>query len=262
MIKSIIKQGMLMLIFAHRGASGYLPENTLVAFEKALALGVDAIELDVHSVAGELVVFHDRRLEGKSDTTGLIHQQTLESLAKVRVQGEPIPTLWQVLSLIDGRCMVNIELKGMGCVAPFIELYPKALKALNFTPQQLLVSSFNHPYLAAVKQAFPDCPIAPLLAGIPLNLAQIGTDLKAFSINLDLGFINKALVEDAHKRGLKVFVYTVDNSDDILALRHLGVDGIFSNFPDIAMAALNTEVNADNASTGAANDKDYSQWFE
>jgi glycerophosphoryl diester phosphodiesterase len=251
MIKPIIKQGMLMLIFAHRGASGYLPENTLVAFEKALALGADAIELDVHNVAGELVVFHDRRLEGKSDTTGLIHQQTLESLAKVRVQGEPIPTLWQVLSLIDGRCMVNIELKGMGCVAPFIELYPKTLKALNFTPQQLLVSSFNHPYLVTVKQAFPDCPIAPLLAGIPLNLAEVGSQLNAYSINLDIGFISKAMIDDAHARGLKVFVYTVDDEDDLRALKYLSVDGVFSNYPDKALLALQQSSNID-----------YRQWFE
>lgn len=240
-----------MLIFAHRGASGYLPENTLAAFEKALDLGAQAIELDVHNVQGELMVFHDRQLAGKSNGHGLIHRQTLSTLAELNVRGEPIPSLWQVLTLVAGRCMVNIELKGIGCVEPFLALYPRALAELNIEPQQLLVSSFNHPYLAKVKQALPGCQIAPLLAGIPLNLAEVGSQLNAYSINLDIGFINKAMVDDAHARGLKVFVYTVDDEDDLRALKHLSVDGVFSNYPDKALLALQQ-----------SSTTDYDHWFE
>jgi glycerophosphoryl diester phosphodiesterase len=231
-----------MLIFAHRGACGYLPENTLAAFDKALTLNAEAIELDVHNVEGELMVFHDRHLAGKSNGKGLIHQQTLSDLSKLR---------GQVLSRVAGRCIVNIELKGMGCVAPFIAIYTKAIQELNFKPEQLLASSFNHLYLAQVKHALPQCRVAPLLAGIPLTLAQVGTELNAYSINLDIGFINQALISDAHARGLKVYVYTVDDGDDIRALMHLSVDGIFSNYPDKAKLALTQKTQAD-----------YRHWFE
>ncbi|QDE32552.1 glycerophosphodiester phosphodiesterase [Shewanella polaris] len=230
-----------MLVFAHRGASGYEPENTLVAMDKALDLGVNAIELDVHCVEDELVVFHDRRLEGKSTGTGLIHLTTKAKLAQYTIGGQAIPTLWQVLERVStkskGLCTVNIELKGIGCVQSFISLYPQALKLLHFTPEQLLISSFNHPDLAQIKRALPRAVISPLISGIPLDLAQIVTTLNAYSINLDVSFVNQAIVDDAHQRGGKVFVFTVDNADDIKALKTMGVDGIFSNYPDKAMEA-------------------------
>jgi glycerophosphoryl diester phosphodiesterase len=244
-----------MLIFAHRSASGYEPENTLIAIDKALDLGVNAIELDVHCVEGELVVFHDRRLEGKSTGTGLIHLTTKAALALFTVGGQAIPTLWQALERIstksEGLCSVNIELKGVGCVKPFLALYPQALEQLNFTPEQLLISSFNHPYLAQIKNTFPQAIIAPLLAGIPLDLAQIMTTLNAYSINLDVSFINQAIIDDAHQRGGKVFVYTVDHHEDIQALKAMGVDGVFSNYPDKAMAIAMMPVTVD-----------YHGWFE
>ncbi|MCE9687038.1 glycerophosphodiester phosphodiesterase [Shewanella sp. AS16] len=244
-----------MLIFAHRGASGYAPENTLAAMEKALALGAEAIELDVHNVAGELMVFHDRRLEGKSSGKGLIHLTSRAELAGIRVGGEPIPSLWQVLELVGGRCIINIELKGIDTVTPFLALYPKALTELGYKSEQLLISSFNHPYLQQVKQALPHARVAPLLAGIPLDKASIASQLNAFSLHLDIAFIDRALIEDAHARGVRVYVYTVDDGDDIRALQQLGVDGIFSNYPDRAAEALAK-------SQANRHGQDYSHWFE
>lgn len=227
-----------MLIFAHRGASGYQVENTLAAMAKALELGAKAIELDVHNVEGELVVFHDRRLDNKSSGTGVIHTVTKDYLAGINVKGEPIPTLWQILELIAGRCTVNIELKGINTVQPLVDLYPKVLSELGFTEDQLLISSFNHPYLSDIKRALPQALVAPLLASIPLDGATVVSQLRAYSLHLDVSFISQALVDDAHQRGAKVCVYTVDHSDDIHALKQMGVDGIFSNYPDRAMEAL------------------------
>lgn len=227
-----------MLIFAHRGASGYQAENTLAAMAKALELGAQAVELDVHNVEGELVVFHDRRLDNKSSGTGVIHLVSKDYLASINVKGESIPTLWQVLELIAGRCIVNIELKGINTVTPLIDLYSKAMSQLGFTKEQLLISSFNHPYLYELKQALPDALVAPLLASIPLEGAAVVSELNAYSLHLDVSFISQALVDDAHNRGAKVYVYTVDHIDDIHALKQIGVDGVFSNYPDRAMQAL------------------------
>ncbi|NKF49492.1 glycerophosphodiester phosphodiesterase [Shewanella sp. WXL01] len=231
-----------MLVFAHRGASGYQAENTLAAMQMALDLSVTAIEIDVHNVEGELYVFHDRRLENKSDGFGPIHLATKAELAQLHILGEPIPTLWQVLELINGRCMVNIELKGCFSIAPFMDLYPRIFDELNFTHRQVLVSSFNHHYLATLKSEYGQAYVAPLVDGVPLNLAQAASDLNAYSINLSINFVNQAMIEDAHQRGVKVFVYTVDEADDIRALHHFGVDGIFSNYPDKAQAVVDSLV--------------------
>ena len=237
-----------MLVFAHRGASGYAPENTLAAMDKAIELGAKAIELDVHCVEGELVVFHDRRLEGKSTGHGLIHLNTKADLAHITVGGQSIPSLWDVLARINtvsqGNCTVNIEIKGVGCVAPFVAMYPRARDELGFSTQQLLISSFNHLYLAQIKQQLPQAVIAPLLGGIPTDLAKVVSDLHAYSLHLDVAFINQAIVDDAHQRGAKVYVYTVDNAEDINTLKAIGVDGIFSNYPDKAMAAAALPVSA------------------
>ncbi|MFQ6371645.1 glycerophosphodiester phosphodiesterase [Shewanella sp. YIC-542] len=240
-----------MLVFAHRGASGYAPENTLKSMLLAQELGADGVELDVHNVQGELLVFHDRQLAHKSDGSGLIHHKSLQEISALRVGGETIPTLRQVLQALAGRITVNVELKGIGCVAPFLNQYPSYLHELGYQPQQLLISSFNHPYLRQVKQRFPDACVAPLLASIPEDLAYCASALKACALHLDINFISKQLVADAHQRGMKVNVYTVDDIDDIRALQQLGVDGIFSNFPDKARQVL-----------AEPSTRDYRRWFE
>ncbi|WP_153916316.1 glycerophosphodiester phosphodiesterase [Shewanella sp. TC10] len=240
-----------MLIFAHRGASGYEVENTLAAMEKALALNVQAIELDVYNIEGELYVFHDRRLEGKTSGFGLTHLSTRDEISQVTIKQHRIPTLWQVMELINGRCIVNIELKGYHTAEPLVAIYPKLISELNFNEQQLLISSFNQPYLAIVKQHLPQARVAPILAGVPLHYAEAVTALNAYSIHVDLHFVTHEMVNNAHQRGAKIYVYTVDNPEDIHALEGLGVDGIFSNYPDKAAAAL----------INNQSDKSHEKWF-
>ncbi|WP_025823243.1 glycerophosphodiester phosphodiesterase [Shewanella marina] len=238
-----------MLVFAHRGASGYAPENTLVAMDRAIALGAPAIEIDVQAVEDQLYVFHDRRLEKISTGQGVVHLVNKHYIESLSVNGEPIPTLMQLLARVAGRVVLNIELKGTGCVDLFLKQYPAIIA--QYPADKIIVSSFNHPYLAKVKQQYPEIKVAPLLASLPLDGARIASQLDAYSIHLDISFINKNLVEDAHKRGVKVYVYTVDNPDDVCALAALGVDGIFSNYPDRAQKALENP-----------NTIDYSGWFE
>ncbi|MGS0676169.1 glycerophosphodiester phosphodiesterase [Shewanella sp. 0m-4] len=228
-----------MMIFAHRGASGYVAENSLAAFAKAVELGAKAVELDIHLVEDELYVFHDRRLEPKSSGTGLIEQFTKEALSLVTIDGESIPSLIQVLSLLNPHnTLVNIELKGLACLEAFMALYPKLLSELKYDADKLLISSFNHPFLASFKQQFPDALVAPLIEGVPLELAHIVSQLHAYSIHLGLSFTTQEMVDDAHKRGAKVYVYTVDNLDDLDMLKRMGVDGIFTNYPDRALTHL------------------------
>ena len=139
-------------VWAHRGASGYAPENTMDAFRKAIEMKADGIELDVHTSAdGELIVMHDENVDRVTDGTGLIKDMTLAQLKELKVStpAEPsgiyhIPTLAEVLELMRTTdMMINIELKNSICFYPGME--EKILK-------QLIYSSFNHYSLLQLKQ--------------------------------------------------------------------------------------------------------------
>jgi glycerophosphoryl diester phosphodiesterase len=222
-----------MQIIAHRGASGDYPENTLLAIEQAIAQGADAIEIDVFAVQGELIVIHDHHLARTTNGSGSIYDYTLVHLQQLDAgQGQRIPTLWQVLQLLTPTTLwLNIELKGDNTLAPLLALLDKAEQQLNFDNQRLLISSFNHHLLAAIKQQRPELKLGALTASLPLDYATFAETLQAYSVNCDVSFINQAFVDDAKARGLKVYVYTVDQPDDIARMQQYGVDGIFSNYP-------------------------------
>ena len=222
-----------MQIIAHRGASGDYPENTLLAIEQAIAQGADAIEIDVFAVQGELIVIHDHHLARTTNGSGSIYQYSIEQLMQLDAgHGERIPTLWQILQRLAATGLwLNIELKGDNTVAPLLALLDKAQQELQFDSQRLLISSFNHHLLEELKQHRPELKLGALTASLPLDYAAFALALQAYSVNCDVSFINQAFVDDAKARGLKVYVYTVDQQDDIARMQHYGVDGIFSNYP-------------------------------
>ncbi|MGY3857307.1 glycerophosphodiester phosphodiesterase [Aeromonas intestinalis] len=222
-----------MQIIAHRGASGLAPENTLKAMAVAIELGAGAIELDVQWADGELWVFHDRRLERCTDGHGVLTEQSTAYLMNLDAgQGESIPTLWQVMTLIAGRCDLHIELKGAHTAEAVAALTHRAEAELGFTPAHWVISSFHHPELARFKALRPELRIGALIANLPLQLAEFAERLGAWSLNCDVDFVDAELVADAHQRGLKVLVYTVDEMSDRDTLAAMGVDGIFTNRPD------------------------------
>lgn len=222
-----------MQIIAHRGASGLAPENTLKAIRLALALGAGAIEIDVQLADGELWVFHDRRLERCTDGSGVLTAQSRAYLANLDAgEGEGIPTLWQVMEAIAGQAELHIELKGTQTADEVARLTRRAEAELGFAPTQWVVSSFHHPELARFAALRPDIRLGALTSTIPLTLAKFAAELGAWSLNCDVDFVDQALVQDAHDRGLKVLVYTVDEPADQAMLADIGVDGIFTNRPD------------------------------
>ncbi|MEG0008459.1 MAG: glycerophosphodiester phosphodiesterase [Aeromonas sp.] len=222
-----------MQIIAHRGASGLAPENTLRAMALAIELGASAIELDVQWADGELWVFHDRRLERCTNGHGVLTEQSRAYIESLDAgQGEQIPTLWQVMSLIAGRCELHIELKGPHTAEPVAALTRRAEAELGFTQTQWVVSSFHHPELARFAALRPELRLGALTANLPLQHAQFAEQLGAWSLNCDVDFVDADLVADAHRRGLKVLVYTVDELSDRDTLATMGVDGIFTNRPD------------------------------
>ncbi len=167
-------------LFAHRGAKGYEPENTLASFAKALELGANWIELDVFLVEDELIVFHDERLERTTDGSGQVLESSLEYLRSLDAgNGQRIPLLTEVFDLVDGKAGLNIELKGPGTAAGVVRLVKKLLSTSGWRRDQVVVSSFDHPELLVFARMMPEIRIGVLTANIPLGYAEFAEPFNA-----------------------------------------------------------------------------------
>lgn len=213
---------------------GHEPENTIRSFKKAIELNVDAIEFDVYVCkTGELIVMHDDKIDRTTNGTGYTQDKTFTELRMLDAgQGEQIPTLEEVLDVIDRKAIVNIELKGSNTALATCQVIQKYVNTKGWSTLDFMISSFDHHELNKFKQLYPEVSIGALVDGIPLSYADCAVELNAQSINLCLEFINQDFVNDAHKKGLKVYVWTVNDYDDIAKIKALNVDGIFSNFPE------------------------------
>jgi glycerophosphoryl diester phosphodiesterase len=221
-----------MKVIAHRGASGHEPENTLSAIQAALDMKVDAIEIDIHLVDNTPIVIHDRWLQKTTDGEGRISEKRLKELRRLDAgKGQKIPTLWEVLRLVGAQCELNLELKSSKTTLPVLQMLRKSIDKLGCNQSQFLLSSFDHHILKEIKNQDSAWRIGALTGSKPLSYAKFAEELGADSIHLDVDFIDQAFVDDAHKRGLKVYAYTVDHEEDIADLHNMNVDGIFTNYP-------------------------------
>ncbi|MCF7811685.1 glycerophosphodiester phosphodiesterase [bacterium] len=222
------------MVFGHRGAAGYEPENTLLSISKALALNTQWIELDVFNVQNELIVIHDERLERTTNGKGYVEKSSLKYLRSLNAgKDEKIPLLTEVIDMVDRRMGINIELKGARTAKLTAKLIERYVRERKWDYDQFLVSSFNHPELALFKSLLPHIKIGALIAHIPLDYAEFAITLGAYSIHVSLEFISQELVDDTHHRGMKFFVYTVNHPEDVSRMKALKVDGIYTDFPDI-----------------------------
>ena len=217
------------LCIGHRGASGYAPENTLKAFELAIQMGCPWIELDVYFVDGEIVVIHDDELERTTDGSGAVMDSTFAYLRSLDAgDKEQIPTLREVIELVDHRAGINIELKGKDTALAVNELLDDFINR-GWKPTEFLFSSFNHRELELGRQ---DVPRGALFFKKPDDYFKRAAALNAYSINVSTDLVNESLVKTAHDQGLKVFVYTVNEAKDMQDLKNIGIDGVFTNYPD------------------------------
>ncbi len=226
---------------AHRGGPlagpTPLPENSLAAIARALALGVNAIEIDIFQVAGELFVTHDRRLGRAVSGQGVITEQPVDYLRKQTLaNGEPLPTLQQVLALVGEKALLNIEIKGQNAVPSLVAQLQDYIGSQQGSYEQYVISSFDHLQLYQCLQQLPQVRRGVLIEGIALDYAACCEPLNAYSLNSHLSFITPALLADARRRGLKNWVYTVNQEDDWHWMHTLGVDAVFTDRPDALMA--------------------------
>lgn len=223
------------LIFAHRGFSGKFIENSLAAFQAAVQLGVDGIELDVWVCrTGEVVVFHDRQLERMTNGIGKIYDQTFTELRKLKLpNGQMIPTLNECLVQISRKCLVNIELKGPNTAVAVAQIITNLVQDKNWHLHDFIVTSFNHPELQIFHSLMPDVPFGPLLDGLLLDTVGYAKNFNANYLSLDFEYVTPSLVQQVHQAGLKILVYTVNDLADIQLMQAWNVDGIISNFPTL-----------------------------
>ena len=222
------------IAIGHRGAMGYIAENTIPSIEKAIELGADGIEIDVFKCAsGELVVFHDLMLDKLTDLSGNIEETSLETIKKAKVLGSyEIPTLNEVMDLIDGSLILNIELKGSGTAGPTNELLKDYFKKSSWDPSKIIISSFKWEELNIFFNLNEEVPIAILTDDDPLKAIPFAKIIKAYAINPKYSLLTKKNSKIIKSEGIKLFPWTVNNPSDINFLISLGVDGIITDFPD------------------------------
>ena len=231
-----------LLCVAHRGGPEVdgisLPENSLAAIARALTLGVYAVEIDVFQVEGELFVTHDHHLGRVVSGQGIITELPLSYLRAQRLEnGEPMPTLWQVLELIGDKCVLNIEIKGADSVSAVAKVLRDYISSYQGTYEQYIISSFDHAQLYQSLQQLPEVKRGVLIEKKALlTSAACCEPLKAYSFNTHHSFITPELVQDANKRGLKNWVYTVNREKEWEKMQAIGVDAVFTDKPDQLIA--------------------------
>lgn len=233
-------------VWAHRGASGEAPENSLAAFARAIEIGADGIELDVQRTAdGILVVTHDETTGRLAGQPGQIAQRTLSQLRQLNFAApwpdQPaviLPTLDEVLDLCrNTRLRINIELKNSEVPYRGMEKQVVDCVLASGLQDQVIYSSFNPMSLWRLRWIAPDAQKGYLYSNIRPR-PWLATDLTGATAlhpsvpNLDV----PSLVEKAHNRGLAVHIWTVDEPRQWELCRQLAVDAIITNQPREALA--------------------------
>ncbi len=232
-----------MRLIAHRGASGHAPENTMAAFRLAIKMGATAIELDAHqSKDHELVVIHDEDLRRTAGRRCAVARLSLKDLSQIDVgswfgrgfAAERVPRLEEVFDLCEGKAELHVEIKRGSAFYPGIEERVVALIASRKAWAWTVVSSFDHAALHGVRAIDAKVRLGYLLGWTRLPVAyEEMRELGAESLNLSRRQVNARKVHDCHQRGHKVLVYTVNTQADLDRMAGLGVDGVFSNFPEL-----------------------------
>ena len=224
------------LIVAHRGISSLYPENTLISFKKAVELGVDMIELDIHWTKDrELVVIHDDSINRTTDGKGKVSQLTLEELKEYSAGGwfskefeeERIPTLKEVFELVDKKTKLQIEIKQPGIEKILVDLIERYDMANN-----VFCGSFNLDSVIEVRKLNPSIPTM-LITG-SFDLEKMKKVLLTEGINMvAIGFkhLSLSLLKDCHSYGFVVDAWTVNEERDMRKFLEMGIDLITSNCP-------------------------------
>lgn len=250
------------LVFAHRGGANLAPENTLEAFRHAARLGADVLELDVRATSdGKLVVMHDAGLERTTEGNGKVGDITLAELKKLdagfrfspdnlqnfpfRGKGVTIPTLEEVFDAFpDKRFNIEPKQSSPSIIKPLCQI----LRERNLT-QRVIVGSFSQTVLDEFRPECPEVATSASPSEVSKFLAMYKTGLsdnyrpamQALQLPANVGgleIVTKEFVEAAHRKNLKVHVWTINETEQMRRLIEMGVDGIMTDYPDRLLALL------------------------
>lgn len=240
---SFFKSSAKPLLIAHRGASGYAPENTLIAFKMAIDMGVRFIEFDVHQTRdGRPVVIHDEDLKRSIGLRRKVHELTFDELRKHPIKlphaqsfpPEFIPSLEEALDLVARRAVIDVEIKGGPQEYPGIEektigiLEKKGYLGMSY------ISSFSLKKLLRARELSPVVPLAYILGGVTATKAfEVLRAINGGMLVCSLRQVGQEIVHRAHGRGLYVGVYTVNKEKVFDKMAKLKVDAIFTDYPDL-----------------------------
>lgn len=222
-------------IIAHRGASRECLENTLPAFERALALNADGIELDVHGTAdGVLVVHHDADIRLRPDATAVpIASLRADEVRAIRLRdGSAVPTLDDVCELVGDRAMLYVEVKASSVA----ELVVSALD--RHSAVRMAVHAFDHRLPVAVRVARPATRIGLLSASYPLDVSHWLAGARPEAVWQQAALIDEAFVRAVHGFGARVIAWTENDAPHARQLAAWGVDGLCSDVPDVIRRAI------------------------
>lgn len=228
-----------MKIFAHRGASGEFPENTLIAFYKAIEQGATCFEFDVQATKdGIIVVSHDEEISRVSNGKGFIVEKTYAELEKYNFgnarYNQTLPTLLEVMDCFIEGMTVNVEIKDL----PNLREVETVLEILdNYPKLNILISSFKHEYVKKAMSLDLDkiYQYGYLYESNEFNETSLEQmSVKPEYMNLSAVGLTKALIDYCHDKGFKVGVYTVNKKEDLIQMNKMSVDAVFCNYPKVA----------------------------
>lgn len=232
------------LVWAHRGASGYAPENTLAAFQKAVDLDADGVELDIQLTKDDqIVVIHDETIDRTSDGKGWVKDYTLEELrafnynrTKPEYKHADIPTMREVFELLKPTGLfINIEIKTGVVFYEKIEEKILALTKEMGMEDRVCYSSFNHYTVTRIHELKPDAEVGFLYADGPIDMPSYGVKHGVNALHPALYNLQyDGFVKECKEKGLKLNVWTVNERPYMEMCCQYGVDAIITNYPDIA----------------------------
>ena len=224
-----------ILVIGHRGANNIAPENTLKSFKKAIELGADYIEFDIHqSKDGEIVIMHDANTYNTTGHKGLIKRMTLKELKELDCgEGERIPTLQELIKIAKYNIGLQIEIKAKGMAEKLVELLRK-----EDLIESSIISSFLHEELLNIQKIEPKLKLATLEPIISnpsknwdyhLEILNKVINNKYFAIHPRYQLVNKRLINYAHDNNIKVNIWTVNSKAWMKKFIKKGVDGLITD---------------------------------
>lgn len=235
------------VIWAHRGASGYAPENTLMSFQKAIDMKADGIELDIQMTKdGQIVVIHDEMIDRTSNGKGWVKDYTFEELRKLDFNQQfpelgltQIPTMREVFELIKPtNLVIDIEIK-TGIVFYPIEEAILALTKEYGMEERVIYSSFNHLTMKKLHELDPSTKVGFLYADGTIDMPEYGKKHGANALHPALYNVQyDHFMEKCREYGLAVNVWTVNTEEFVQLCLQFGVDAVITNYPDMARRVI------------------------